>query len=495
MITPDTPDRVYSTRLRTALVLTGSGTSGAYHAGVLRALHEAGVKVDLAAGRGAGVVGAMFAAADGGARLWEAGGIWKGPWAARFYAWREPLRAAGWFAAAAAAILAVPMLLLALAVVLAIVGLLLTLVGLAGAATAVSAGYARWIEALFSPTALPTIIPRLTLLAMLLAFGTLFAGTLRGLASKGLRRRSRQGLIGRIVAGPLSASALANRCAAELWNLIRGAAPLPTPPRAELGKRYLELLVDNLGQPGFRELLVVIHDMDVRRDLVFALLHPRLRPRFFTRAPLATGARQAEASLGVRANAGLADPAGRQAEAFDLAGTARDHVADAMDAALAMPLAVNPHLLAFAPEGPWRGETHRVCDRPGSLPRLLEEVVAAGAEQVILVAGSPPPAQAHELSASRGDLRGRAGEQLAAFEAATLRDALEIFAGRFAGLFVIRPSHNPLGPLDFGGVYDERSDRTHTLGELLDRGYEDAYKQFIEPVVGASGEKIATVQP
>ena len=60
---------------------------------------------------------------------------------------------------------------------------------------------------------------------------------------------------------------------------------------------------------------------------------------------------------------------------------------------------------------------------------------------------------------------------------------------------MIRPSHNPLGPLDFGGVYDERSDRTHTLGELLDRGYEDAYRQFIEPVVGASGEKIATVQP
>jgi hypothetical protein len=61
-------------------------------------------------------------------------------------------------------------------------------------------------------------------------------------------------------------------------------------------------------------------------------------------------------------------------------------------------------------------------------------------------------------------------------------------------LFVIRPAYNPVGPLDFTGVYDERSDRTHTLGELLDRGYEDAYRQFIEPVVGASGDKIATVQ-
>ena len=40
MITPDSPDRQYSTRRRTALVLTGSGTAGAYHAGVLRALPE-----------------------------------------------------------------------------------------------------------------------------------------------------------------------------------------------------------------------------------------------------------------------------------------------------------------------------------------------------------------------------------------------------------------------------------------------------------------------
>jgi len=29
---------------------------------------------------------------------------------------------------------------------------------------------------------------------------------------------------------------------------------------------------------------------------------------------------------------------------------------------------------------------------------------------------------------------------------------------------------------------------------LLDRGYEDAYHQFIEPVVAVSGERIVTVQ-
>ncbi len=75
-----------------------------------------------------------------------------------------------------------------------------------------------------------------------------------------------------------------------------------------------------------------------------------------------------------------------------------------------------------------------------------------------------------------------------------MRDALERYAGRFAGLYVIRPHHNPLGPLDFAGVYDERSDRMHALGELTDRGYEDAYRQFIEPVVAVGGERIAPVR-
>ena len=62
---------------------------------------------------------------------------------------------------------------------------------------------------------------------------------------------------------------------------------------------------------------------------------------------------------------------------------------------------------------------------------------------------------------------------------------------RFDGVYVIAPSHNPIGPFDFAGAYDAASDRRDTLAELLQRGYEDAYRQFIEPVVGASGEHLA----
>ena len=50
--------REYSPKRRTALVMSGSGTSGAYHAGVLKALDESGVKVDLVVGSGAGAVAA-----------------------------------------------------------------------------------------------------------------------------------------------------------------------------------------------------------------------------------------------------------------------------------------------------------------------------------------------------------------------------------------------------------------------------------------------------
>jgi hypothetical protein len=62
---------------------------------------------------------------------------------------------------------------------------------------------------------------------------------------------------------------------------------------------------------------------------------------------------------------------------------------------------------------------------------------------------------------------------------------------RFDSVYLICPAHNPVGAFDFGGAYDEASDRRQDLAELMERAYEDAYRQFIEPVVGASGEHLA----
>ncbi|MBA3640695.1 MAG: patatin-like phospholipase family protein [Acidobacteria bacterium] len=474
MITPESPERAYSTRLRTALLFTGTGTAGAYHAGVLRALHEAGVKIDMVGGRGIGAASALFAAIDGGARLWEAAGVWKDRSASRFYGWRRPLQYAGYAVVVAAGILLLPIALLAGAVLVGLVGMILTLLGLETAGATLTTWFTGWIDTLFAPAALPTIIPRLVLFALLAAVAILLAALIAAYLRDPLRRRSKSSLVWRLLGAPLSSERLVARCTAELWNLIRGAAPLAAPARTELARKYVELLTENLGQPGFRELLVTSHDMDARRDVVFALLGPNHRGRFFTRA--------------------AAEPGTRAIEAFDLSGVAREHALDSLESAVAVPLATEPHLVRFSSEGPWRGEAHRLCDRPEGLSRLIEEAAAAGAEQVILVSASPTEGRAHELSAGRSDLRGRAGEQLGAFETAALRDALEQFTGRFASIFLVRPSHNPLAPLDFGGVYDERSDRRQTVAELVDRGYEDAYRQFIEPVVGAGAEPAEPVQ-
>src|SRR5205823_2472608 len=78
-------------------------------AGVLRALHEAGVKIDVAAGRGVGVVGALFAAVDGAQRLWDGKGFWRAAVVRSFYGWHPVPRLLAWALAASLAIVAIPL--------------------------------------------------------------------------------------------------------------------------------------------------------------------------------------------------------------------------------------------------------------------------------------------------------------------------------------------------------------------------------------------------
>ena len=253
----------------------------------------------------------------------------------------------------------------------------------------------------------------------------------------------------RLLGSPLSAAAVVDRSLTELWNLIRGAAPLAAPPAGELARRYVELLSDNLGQPGFRELLVLVHDMDVRRDFVFALLGTAHRQRFFGRP-------------------GAADSAGRALEMFDLSGVARDHALDALAAALALPVATEPHLTTFAAEGPWRGETHRLCDRPGAIARLLEEVAIAGAEQVILV--SPSAAAGARARAQRRTRRSPRPRRGAARGVRNRRPPRRARAVRRAiRRPVRRPSRpQPARPAGFLGRV-RRAIRPHALARRADR--------------------------
>ena len=183
----------------------------------------------------------------------------------------------------------------------------------------------------------------------------------------------------------------------------------------------------------------------------------------------------------------------RRAEAQDLSSGTQGFLADVLAAALTLPGVSEARLVQFARDSYWRGETHRLTDRPASIGRLIEEAAAAGAEQMLVVASSAEPPGPHELRPPRLDGLGRVGEQIASAEAAALSDAIRHLHHRFQGVYLIRPAHNPIRPLDLTGAYDEKSDRMHSLEELMERGYEDTYRQFIEPFLGASGDRVAQV--
>jgi hypothetical protein len=457
----------YSPSRRTALVLSGTGADGAYHAGVLRALHEAGVKLDLVAGRGVGVLGALFAAVDGGQRLWDDKGFWRAAAVRTFYSWRTSLRLSVWTLWIAVGLVAAPLAVMAAGLIVFPIDFLLKLVG--GSGGGLVGGYLRLAERAFAPDGLPTWLPRLVLLVLGVSALTLFAF---GVVSRARRRRGP--FWWRLVPAPLSSDVFVSRVWAAVWDLMRGAAPLAQPPSGELARRYTELLGENLDQPGFRELLVTVHDVDAHRDMVGALV-----------------AHSRRSELVRRATTDEADA--RRAEIIDFAGVGRDYLADLVTGALTVPVVTEPHFIKFASESYWRGETHRLCDRPGSLVRLFEELGSLDVQQIVLVSAAAETAGPHTLVAARVDGRGRIGEYLQSAEAAAVRDALRIVAARGLHVFVIRPVYNPVGPFDFEGGFDDRSDRPQALAELLNRGYEDAYHQFIEPVVAASGERVGLV--
>ena len=457
-------DVPYSPRRRTAVVLCGSGTAGVYHAGVLKALGEAGIKVDLVAGHGPGVANALCAAIDGGARLWDDAGPWASAGPQRAYRWRTALRVFFWGLALAGLLLISPALVLVLAAVIYASSALTALLNFTGASEWLVSIYARLIALLFDPPILPTIVPRAVVLAMLVVAGVLVVSAVRAAMDDRSGRRMRGGFWWRLVGAPLGGDEPGVTLAAALWRSIRGATAGPTPEVADVGRRYVEVLADNLGQPGFREVVVAVHDLDGRRDLVGAVLGPQARGRFEARRP---------------------GSGPREAEAIDFTGPHRDIVVDFLMGGTRLPVATPPWPMQFPTESYWRGELHHVCDRPELALRLVEEVGALGIEQVILVSPAPPAASPHSLRPRPSDLRSRIGAHVRSIETAAFDNACAAAEARFPGVFIIRPAHNALGPFDFGGVFDESSDRTVAPADLMRHGFDDAYDAFIEPVVAA----------
>jgi len=463
---------VYSPERRTAVVLAGTGTHGAYHAGVLRALEEAGVKVDVYAGHGAGAANAALAAIGGHARLWDDSGVWRAPATRAWYGWKRAIRWAGWIVAGLVAALVAPVALVVLSgVIVYPLGFLLETAG-SGFGASLFAGYAEWLQTAFAGPRLPTFVPRVGMI-LVTAIAVLLLAAAVGAARAGRPRRGRGAVWWWVLGAPFDATSAREAFMAALWQLIRGAAPAAPPSMSALGRRYAEVLVESVGQPGFRELIVLATDLDTRRDLIGALVSEPYAQPFLAARP----------------------DRERRAEVLDFAGPGRERAADLIAAALTPPAAFDPWLVTFAPGSHWRGETHRLTDRPGAVHRLLEEVAAAGVTQVIVVSACAPESDPHRLSAAGLDPRRRLGEFITAVESAALRDALQMARLRFDALFTIRPSHNAIGPFDFAGTFDQASERRQDLVELVERGYDDAGRQFIGPVVGASGDLLAQVAP
>ena len=209
------------------------------------------------------------------------------------------------------------------------------------------------------------------------------------------RRRWRGAFWWRLIGSPLDPAEPAATLVDAVWGLVRGASQEPRRTPAEIGRRYVEILTENFGQPGFRELLIGVHDLDARRDLIGAVLPAEMRAVFAARGR----------GLGPR-----------EAEVVDLSGVHRELVADFLIGALRVPVASPPHVIAFPADSYWRGERHRLCDRPELAARLIDEIAIAGIEQVILVSPAPPAAVPHGLRAKPLDLRGRMGEVLRSVE-------------------------------------------------------------------------------
>ncbi len=141
----------------------------------------------------------------------------------------------------------------------------------------------------------------------------------------------------------------------------------------------------------------------------------------------------------------------------------------------------------------------------------IAEALAAGAEQVIVASAVPaeptiPPRRrgpVARLDAVLGTLeRGAIDRDLQGAErinrmVETLghrteeggrawQDPATGRVYRAFTLYVVRPERRPLGPLELDGARDPATEVLATPADVLEQGYRDAYRMFVEPVVGAS---------
>ena len=338
--------REYSPKRRTAVVFTGIGTTGAYHAGVLRALDESGVKIDLVVGSGAGAITAAFAAVGGGTKLYGPGGLWDGARFSSFYRLRPALHVALSLVGISFAIIALPV---ALGLVLGLLFPLLLIADRAAPGSASRALQALWVapEAMSGPYLAAQAVP-------------VFALAMVAIVVLGLAYWRRRARLAEAFESFLDAEPGLRRVRRGLWEVARGVAlKAAAPGDGELGRSYASLLAENLGEPGFRELIVRTADLDRGAPLAFALL----------READEHGRQDHEDHVDLRAPG--------QAELFF----------DALATGLLLPVALPLRRVTFPKGAVHAGETHRLTDAALVSGCGIADAIDAGAEQVVVVTG------------------------------------------------------------------------------------------------------------
>jgi hypothetical protein len=415
----------------------------------------------------------------GGARLYREGGFWDGASWASFYRLRPALRVGLLLLAASFAVFLLP---LVLALVRGLLFPLALIVDLAapGLPSRLLAGISTTPESLRGPYLAALAAPVFVLAVLALV----------ACVRLGFRRRRAAEAFESI----LDMDRGGRRLGRALWEIGRGPAITAQPPsEAELSKRYVALLAENLGQPGFRELILRVADLDTGRALPFVLLEDAHRTGFA--AARARGPRSSVDGL---------------TSAVDLKAPGNDALLfDAVATAILPPLGARR--VSFPRGGIHGRETHRIADACFVSGCGISEAVAAGAEQVIVVSGTAEAAalpsrrrgplaladalvstlerQAVEPEIAEVDRINRLVETLGHRTDEGGRAWQDPVTGRLyrtLPVYVVRPERRALGPLELDGASDPASEVEETLADLLERGYRDAYRLFVEPVVGAA---------
>jgi hypothetical protein len=469
----------YSPKRRTALVFHGTGTAGAYHAGVLKALDENGIKIDVVVGSGIGALSAVFAAVAGGPRLYGPGGFWEGVGRRALWRLRLGARLGLLTAGMAFAVFLLPVLGALLAGILVVPILIIDLI---------APGFASRLLLFLDAT--PEVLRGLYLSA--LAVPSFLFALCAGIAVAWALLRDRRRALERLEFLVDVRRARA-RLFSRLWEVVQGTVLAAEPASdADFGKRVVALISDSLGQPGFRELVLRVTDLD-------------------------SGAPAAFVVLGDEARATLTSVRGRSheeagASVVDLRAPGyAGYLTDALMAGLLAPLLAPLRRVTFPKGGPVAGGTRRFTDATLLSGCGLGDAFASGAEQVVLVTATPRGALAWNLrrgpwavlSAMLGALERSALEtELAETERLNrivetvgqpLDDGRRAWQDPVTGriyravdVYLIRPEKRSVGPLDFDGARDAASEVVETVADLVEHGYTDAHRQFLDPVVGAS---------